>query len=437
MDKKLTIIDFTSEGLGVARSTDKRVYMIKGAVPGDVVTIDEKTAVTVKNIIFSKVGEIVTSSPDRQDHPCEHYNSGCPGCRLGVYDYSKSLEWKQKNLSETISRIGHLGELQVLEPMPSPEIWGYRDRIELQFNSSKGEPVIGFSSDGEIIPIRKCLLASEPIQAVQKALFDLLAENKNFVSETFESRLLIRDNGDNSAIIVLFFEIAVTKKTIETLSELFIKAGAVGCQILRGRDFKERFNRFSSLHKSGDCKISIPFMDDLIPASPVVFTQTNRNMSATLIETVMQHIKPEQTLLDLFGGFGAFGLAHAKRGGVSIVAEESEKAVVAGSMYAARDQLGIKYFAQNLFNPHFRLASIKRGVEVIVVDPPRSGLNKTLKKGLNSSGITDIVYVSCHPAALARDLKDLNTYRVISLQPIDMFPNTPDLETVAVLKRKK
>ncbi len=429
------IHDFTSHGRGVARDRNRMVWMIAGAVPGDVVEIDVNSIVELKNAASAEVKRIVIPSPHRKEHPCEHYRRGCMGSPLGVFDYEAGLKWKTNHLGENLKRLGGLKDINTAATTPAPRVWDYRDRIELQFRAEKGKIVSGFAAGGEIIPVRRCLLASKPIQNTQIKLADSLPDFAERFAEPLDARLLIRDNGRDSTVIIVFVKDMPLKESIGALDELCEKSAATGWQILKVNSFNNRLLHSQLLSLHGACGIEYSFALNRISLSPLAFTQTNKSMLDKLIGEALKTFNPDSFLLDLFGGFGVFGLSHAARGGTAVVMDSAKQALTCGATYAAQQNLNVKYIHQNLYSRNNDILSDYKNTAAILLDPPRQGLKENLIKALNKKAFSKIIYVSCHTAALARDLKQLKNYRVESIQPLDMFPNTAELETVAVLTR--
>ena len=134
------------------------------------------------------------------------------------------------------------------------------------------------------------------------------------------------------------------------------------------------------------------------------------------------------------GGFGMFSLAHAIRGGRVMVVEVSQKASDAGRRFMGENRLAVTYVEQDLAYRPFRYQDMSQ-FDAMIVDPPRSGLHGRVLRQINTVGPRRLIYVSCHPAALARDLALLTSYTRVSLNPVDLFPQTPEVEVVAVLER--
>jgi 23S rRNA (uracil1939-C5)-methyltransferase len=284
------------------------------------------------------------------------------------------------------------------------------------------------------VHIRECHLTIEPIQKVIARLTEniavLDARSKRSLSSP---RLLLRDNGQSGAVAVLFLGLSVGSNIIAALSRWLSDSSVRGWQIRVAHEPEARRWKSKIIAQMGDCSLSIEVADRQIALDVMVFTQVNRQSAAQLVNHVMEIIPPSAYLLDLYGGYGAFALAHASRGGRALVVEASSEAVRDGRAGAAALGLEVRYQQADL---GFIRKNYKwDDYDAVVLDPPRAGLHRQALDWLNRSGPPLVVYISCHPAALARDIKGLTNYRPDSFQPVDMFPMTPDVEIAATLRR--
>ncbi len=460
------ITDLTSDGRGVARREDGRVVFIEGAVPGDSVLATFQPG-GKKKPLEGRVETIIVPSPDRTEHPCHHYAQGCPASPLGSLTYKAALDWKQNHLRETILRLGKKtdgsgfglsvenksspGEAlssgedyrdaldRVIQPIvPSLLPWSYRERIELTLE--KEETWLGGyrTADG-VLPVKDCHLAMpsirNSIREIEKAL-----SCKRFQPDPSlwrrALRLLLRDNGMDSVVAVLF---VATNKKFDTrpYREFFTSLTTLaGWQIRRVRNLNIRFISSDVVAEDGDVSINVPIKDSTIKVGPATFSQANREGTDTLVNLVLDTIADETHVLDLYGGYGAFGLAHALRGGSSAVADSAAEALTDGWRFARENRLDV-YYLQADFSRNWPEKLDVNEFQCVILDPPRGGTSQQVLERLNNSSVEQIVYVSCHPAALVRDLTSLTQYRIGKIIPVDMFPQTPDLETIAVLNSRK
>ncbi len=447
------VYDLTSDGRGVTKRPDGRVMLVDGAVPGDhvVVSIGNEG---LRGPLLAEVEEIIVPSADRVDHPCTHHHRGCPGSPLGALRYDAALNWKIKHLRETLKRIGGIIDPLIEDPIPSPYPSGYRDRLEfrLHFSRKQWSPV--YFTRYRTISINDCMLGMEPVRSALNMLAYGLNENRLAPPDGRWKRglrLLIRDNGADAAIAVLFV-VANRHVDPEPFAPWLNNANLAGWQICRTPSMNARYFKSTVDGENGDTNVLYPVtvidtvqptqkpgtgffeLNKSISAPPTIFTQANRNMVPGLVSTVLEYVSPDAYLLDLYGGYGSFALSHAIRGGRSTVVESTGEAVKAGQNFAEANNYPAHYVIGDLGERAFINVPLDR-FDAIILDPPRRGAHTPVLDLINDKGTGRIIYVSCHPAALARDLKRLTHYKPEKFIPIDLFPHTADLETIAVLRR--
>ncbi len=434
--------DLGWNGSGVARSPNGGVVMISGALPGDVVTTHPAQK-TTRNLICAALKEILTPSPDRIEHPCPHYAERCPASPLGAMKYEAALAWKCRHFSETMRRIGKQVAQDFSPPLTADPLWGYRNRLELHCFAHRGSIRFGYQNRSDLIPIENCLLAAEEIQDALRSLRKACALHHRWGKSELEDisrpdrlpRLMLHRNGFGGVVCVLFLR-HFNSEIIGGFRDLLRSADLAGWQIRHVRDPKIRHYASHIIAEEGDVSIAFPVAggEDLI-GTPLTFSQVNPAAARKMIAGVLELLPESGSLLDLYGGYGAFALAYAaSKGGRARVIESSVDAVDAGKAYAKRRGLPVEYQLLDLRGAARAILSDEEW-DAALLDPPRSGMHDPLIQLLNLSGPPRLIYVSCHPAALARDLERLQSYRASEFIPVDLFPQTSDLETIAVLKR--
>ncbi|HHE46182.1 MAG TPA: class I SAM-dependent RNA methyltransferase [Bacteroidetes bacterium] len=442
MDPLYNITDLSSDGRGVTRNAVGQVAFITGAIPGDRVTAVFGRAVH-KGPIPGRVKEIVHPSPDRIDHPCPHYAEGCPASPLGAMRYEAELIWKRKRIIETLRRIGRISNPPVTDPLPSPKSWGYRGRVELQLVWKDDKWRLAYYGPDGPVAVGNCPLAVEAVQKALKSLnngLDQILTPARFQLDNLgglirEMRLMVRDNGRGEAIAQLFLVSPSEQITeYQPLVQWLNGGDLAGWRISRTPQMDTRMILSTVIAEAGNPKVLFELGESSLEVEPTVFTQVNRFLTQSLIEITLETIPRRSRVLDLYGGFGMFALAHAMRGGRAMVVESSREALDAGSEFMSRNHLAVNYVYQDLDHRRFRYQDMKL-FDALIVDPPRSGISSGIRRQMNAAAPRRIVYVSCHPAAMARDIAALSTYTIVSINPVDMFPNTPEIETVVVLER--
>ncbi len=438
------VYDLSWDGRGVARDPSGRVVMIYGALPGDTVTADIRPT-GPKGLLSGKITKIVTPSPDRIPHPCTYHHAFCLTTPLGSWRYECALTWKRKHLAETLRRVGEIQNPHLADPIPSPQTWGYRDRLELHLFSDRGRWSLGYCTPEGYTAVRDCLLGSRTLREGLTSLVNSLDALSIFPQALpTESdrcfspnavRILLRDNGRGGSVSVLFVQ-NPGKIDLIVVAQALADAGFLGWQIRHAPNPKSRFFFSQIIDRNGDYQITHPIADSLeLHADPTVFSQVNRSAAALMVDKVLEYLPESANLLDLYGGYGAFALAFAsRRGGRATVLESSVMAVKAGETFAQEHSLPVEFICADLAKAGLPVEHLEK-FDAVILDPPRNGAHPQIIQRLDSEGPARILYLSCHPATLARDLKQLKSYRAAIFIPIDLFPQTPDLEALAVLDR--
>ena len=345
---ELEITDVAFGGAGVARHEGK-VYFVPFTAPGDKVRV----ALGRQQRKFSEasVREILTPSPDRVPPQCEYFTR-CGGCAYQHIAYARQLELKQRQVDQTLRRVGKFSEIPMQPIVPAPQPYAYRNRIRVHAQDGRA----GFFAhrSHELIPITHCEIARPAVnEALQKML-----------------RTPVRD-GDYT---------------------LF---GGEG----------ENF-----------------------------FQQTNDAIAGELLALAGRTVSRGQTLLvDAYAGAGFFSNHLAPMFGEVIGIEENEHAVSRARSNAAPNERHLLGDVSVLLAEV--LAGRAMGTTSVILDPPATGLAPRISPLLAAARPSEILYVSCNPATLARDLGELrSTYRLESVTPLDMFPQTAEIEVLAVLR---
>lgn len=424
----IDIYDLTSQGLGVGALPGGMIAMIDGAIPGDRVhaLIDQQ----VKRTLYGKVVAIEDPSPDRRSHPCQHYAEGCQGCKLGVMTEGAARKWKQTHLKQTLKRIGGL-DIEVAEVVPSPVDWGYRDRIELHLEmNNEGRLLAGYRAKGRLIPIQNCLLADNAIQSKLPEVIEHLQRSQERLPRIKQARLTLKLAGEGR--VFGWVEITLNDgKGLESWHTMLKELPLEGISGLIYRPRTPAPVRIKSglhfglvTHSAG--KVTLPVS---------AFTQANQHLAPNLANYVVDKVPANGRLLDLYGGYGPYALEYTKRGGSAYVVEADSTAITGGVRLCEKIGLNVEFEENDLSQPG-GLWRERGDFTAAVANPAHHGLDAQVTDWLFRNGPGTVVYVSCHPGSLARDLLLLPNYKVQSVQPFDMFPQTPELETVVVLHRK-
>ncbi len=414
----------------MARLPGGRVCLLNKGLPGEVVT----ARITASKRSWAKgmVTEIITPSPYRRPHPCPH-GGECGGCPLGVLDYTRQPEIKMDILADTLR---HLGVAPVLEPglvmEPSPIEWGYRHRIRLHLDREGKE---GFKVCGShrIIPIERCQAACHRLN---QALSDARVNGTLAPLRRWADELVIATGTKPGyqGIHLVFIGRRSRGKRLKTPRTSLEEAG------IESITLAQRRGRRLSI---GEPRLPM----DLSPASAVLveprivpwgFSQANWPANIKLIKDIIEITRGcgAERVLDLFCGFGNFTLPIASRLGVEAEGVElSKEAVRAASASALASGLdGSCRFKQGDVEADAETIAAGTKAELALLDPPRAGAPRTVR-ALASKRIPHIIYVSCNPATLSRDLKIMLEagYQCSCIKGYDLFPHTAHVETLVYL----
>ena len=385
---ELDITDLAYGGDGVGR-TDGRACFVPFALPGE--RVRAHLTQEAKRYARADIIEVLTSSPERIKPTCPHFRV-CGGCRYQHLDYTAQVRWKQKQVAEIPARIGGF-RAQPIEPMiPSPHPYGYRNKITLH---GPGQPAFLALNDRRPIPIARCPLATEPINAIlREQLQRTLAEGEH---------LVIRSNQAGAA---RWFTECVGRRTAS--------------------DGKPGTLTEKVLDQSYDYPVNS-------------FFQVNPEVLKQILTTAGIWFETFgcSTLVDAYCGVGIFVLALARRNQRGIGIEADDATTAAAKANAARQEASHVTFRQGRAEACLErvLRDSPADRTCLVLDPPRAGCSAPVLRTVIRHRPRHILYLSCVPPILARDLKQLvqSGYRLVRAQPFDMFPQTAHIECLAEL----
>lgn len=416
-NEPITVV--TTEGMAygphaVARKEGK-VLFVRGAAPG------EKVAVAIREdrgaYAYAELIEVLHPSSVRRTPPCP-YLPRCGGCPWQHIDYSAQLVAKHVIVHEHIRRIARANA--VVHPvLPSPSEFGYRQRLKLRVVDRQ----VGFFAGGthSLVAIERCLLAAPEASTEIPALTALVAR-----ARTRLTRVEVAVNDPGSQVVVGAQAEGGLVPADEPECQSWLSDHPTVCGLaLRGHRWQRSW---------GEIGISVrPEADLSLRVHPGTFTQVNREANRVLVALVV-HLAGtagEGAILDLYAGAGNFSLPLARRG-VQVLAVDSDRCAVEDGKANAR-RLGVetcRFECATAARAVAELAAAGKRFTVAILDPPRSGAAEVLKP-LVRLAPKDLIYVSCDPSTLARDLGRLAAhYRIQSIQPLDLFPQTYHVETV-------
>lgn len=446
----LDIVSQGYEGEGVAK-IDSYPIFIEGALKGEKVKV--KIVKVNKNFAYGKLLEVIEKSEGRVEPKCKYFKK-CGGCKLQHMNYETQLDFKWERVKDCIKKIGGLSEDLVEYPIGMEENpYKYRNKVQLPIGMDKSKPVLGFYAprSHDIIDIEECLIQEEDSNKISKITREWIEEfnimpafvDGKFNKKGFLRHVMIRKGFKTGEVMVV---IVATRKDLKHIDELIKKLEfhveglksvvlcvnakdtnvilTPECYTLWGEDYIQDY--------IGDFKFNI---------SPLSFFQVNPMQTEVLYNKALEYaeLTGKETVFDAYCGTGSITLFLSQKAKKVYGVEIVEPAII-----NARENAKMN----NVSNTEFFVGKseevipklIKEGVkaDVIVVDPPRKGCDIKLLKAIGETKPERVVYVSCDPSTLARDLKILDElgYKTEKVQPVDMFPQTAHIENIAKLVRK-
>ena len=444
--EKIEITGLTSSGSGVGRVRNIAVF-VPGAAVGDRLQI--KILKTAKTYAFGKIEKILVPSEDRVDPECPCFYP-CGGCAFRHISYRAELAAKERRVKDAMSRIGGLEDLTIRPIVGSEHPDGYRNKAQIPIGrTADGKITMGFyaSRSHRIVRCERCLLQPEPFELAAH-IFEKWAQTsgESVYDETTGKgklrHLYLRFAEATGEMMVCVVVNGNGLRGERELSDA-LRAGVPGLKSVMIDSNREKTNVV--LGKKLRTVWGQDFITDRLCGlefriSPLSFYQVNRGQAERLYRMAAQYagLSGRETLLDLYCGTGTIGLSMAKDARRVIGVEVVEQAVKDAEANAARNQIeNAEFLCMDAAKAAEQLEQQGTRPDVVVLDPPRKGCSRELISTVARMKPDRIVYVSCDPATLARDLKLFSGlgYRAEELTPVDMFPRTEHVECVALMSR--
>jgi 23S rRNA (uracil1939-C5)-methyltransferase len=419
-------------GRGVARA-DGLVVFVSGALPGDRARVEVTKA--KKRFAEARTIELLRAGADRIPDRCAHGGEPCPGAPWQGLPYERQLAHKSEQVGEALRRIGELEGFELEEIVPATEQWRYRNKLEYSFGEGEGgEPILGFHARGRwdlVVDVEDCHLASEAGNAARNevrewARMEAVSAFDRRARRGILRNLVVREGRRTGQI----------QTRLVTAERRFPKP-PVDLHTIVADDSGDSEGPTGVL---GEEHLREELCGLQWKISPGAFFQTNTEMAERLyaIATEYAGLSGTEKVFDLFCGIGTIGLTMASRAGEVWGVEIVPEAIEDAERNAKLNGIG---------NAHFLAANVRTGVrpllvqagkpDVVVIDPPRAGLSQKMVRRVIECEAKRIVYVSCNPTTLAPNAAQLVEagYRLTRVRPVDMFPQTPHIECVALLER--
>ena len=418
-------------GRGVARC-DGLVVFVAGALPGDRVRAEITKA--KKRFAEARAVELLRPSAERIADRCVHGGEPCPGAPWQGLPYERQLTHKREQVDEALRRIGGLDGFELEQIEPAIEQWRYRNKLEYSFGERDGEPILGFHARGRwdlIVDVDDCHLASERGNAARNAVREWarLESVPAFDPRSREGvlrNLIVREGWRTGQIQTRLVTSAARfpKPPVDLHTAIEGDSGGTDgpTGVLGEECLREELSGLR------------------LEMSHGAFFQTNTEMAERLYAVAAEYagLSGSERVFDLYCGIGTIGLTMAKRAGEVWGLEIVPEAIADAERNAESN--GIE-------NAHFMAGSARTGVrplieqagkpDVVVIDPPRAGLSQKIVRRVIECEAKRVVYVSCNPTTLAPNAAQMVEagYTLRRVKPVDMFPQTPHIECVALLEK--
>lgn len=446
----LDIISQGYEGEGIAKINETFPIFIEGALKGE--KVKARVVKSKKNFAYARLIDVIESSKERCEAKC-HINKRCGGCKLQHSTYKEQLNFKFERVKDCINKIGKLDNSIVKFPLGMDEPWRYRNKVQLPIGMVNGELKIGFFAprSHDIIDMETCLIQDEIADKVVELTKQWIKRNNikpynidgSYDETGILRHIMIRRGFTTNEVMVVLVTNGVKLPNKDEFVKLMVEnipgiksivqnINSKPTNVILGQECITLWGEPTISDYIGDFKFNI---------SPLSFFQVNPTQTEVLYGKALEYaqLTGDETVFDAYCGTGTITLFLSQKAkrvyGVEIIPQAIENA-------------NINAKENNVDNVEFFVGEsevvipdlINKGVkaDVVVVDPPRKGCDVKLLNSITNINAERIVYVSCDPSTLARDLAILeeNGYRTLEVQPVDMFPQTAHIENVALLTKR-
>jgi len=454
----IEITGIAAEGKAVVR-VDDVVCFVPYCVPGDVVDLQ----VTKKKHSFmeARVAKYKKLSENRCEAVCQHYGT-CGGCKWQILPYPEQLKWKQQQVEDNLRRIGKIELPKITPILGSKKIYEYRNKLEFAFADHKWltteqmkagipfEPGLGFHIPNcfdKVLQIDECHLMEGLQNKIRNAVREYaIAHNMTFYNERQHTgqlrNLMIRNNNEGDWMVVVVFAEELDDNARGLLEMIKTNWKQVTCLMYCvNQKMNDTIGDQEVVLYSSKDHIMEQMEDLQFKVGPKSFYQTNTDQAYELYSVVRKfaQLTGNEVVYDLYTGTGTIANFVAKQAKKVVGIEYVPEAIEDAKVNAKLNELdNTEFFAgdmKDVLNAEFIKA---HGTpEVIITDPPRAGMHEDVVNVILNAAPKRVVYVSCNPATQARDLSLMDAdYKVLAVQPVDMFPHTQHVENVVLMERR-
>lgn len=442
------IVDIGQGGVGIGKYDGFTVFVDGGLINDRIKVRINKSK---KNYAVGDIVEIIEESPFRVKRKCSDNLKDCGGCQIQELDYQKQLDIKTNEVKQVISRIGKLEDVVIHDTLGMEEPVRYRNKAQFPIQKVNNNPLIGFykKKSHDIIPTDKCIIQHEINDKIMKIIKTYINAYKVSVydekTHTGVLRHLVTKVGftTNEVMVVL----VANGKKLPYLKELasVLEENVPGFKTLVVNVNREKTNVIlgrENIVVYGDGKINDYIGELVFEISPLSFFQVNPVQTEVLYNKALEYadLKENDTVFDIYCGIGTISLFLAQKAKKVYGIEIVEDAIKDAKINANLNNLdNVEFYVGKAEEVVPKMYKEGKTANVVVVDPPRKGCYEKVLDTIVSMKPDRVVYVSCNPSTLARDLAYLDErgYKCLEVQPVDMFPHTMHVESVAKLEKIK
>ena len=444
---ELTIEDLGVDGEGIGK-VDGMAIFVKDAVPGD--RVQAKVMKMKKSYGYARLMQVLDPSPERMEPRCA-FARQCGGCQLQAMTYEAQLDFKAKKVWNHLIRIGGITDLAKPEIIGMDDPWRYRNKAQFPFGTDKeGNPVTGFyaARSHNIIPCTECWLGVEENKVILEKILDHL---KTYHISTYDEvsgkgllrHVLIRKGFTTGEVMVCLIlngrtmpkltELVNSLREVPGMTSITINVNTKNTNVIMGTEMISVWGQDYITDYIGNIKYQI---------SPLSFYQVNPVQTEVLYGKAMEFaaMTGKERVIDAYCGTGTIGIIASRNARDVIGVELNRDAIRDARMNARENKIrNVRFVPGDAGWFMEGMAAEGEKVDVVLMDPPRAGSDRKFLHSLLSLSPEKIVYVSCNPETLARDLAYLTKrdYLVKKMQPVDMFPVTDSVEVVCLLENRR
>ena len=413
---KIENLSFGAEGI---TKNDGKVVFVPFTIPQELVSYHITSQ--KKNYAYGKLDAVLKESHYRIPPKCPYYTV-CGGCQMQHISYDLQLDWKKKWVEDALNKMHKLNVI-VNNTLPSLKTYAYRRHIHLHFKKENKTLSIGYvRADLQgIVSINECPIFLED----QKKLYERVYTFINLIAykDFFQGKLIIQKNNDKFILCIIS-------------DEDFANSTVIAKQIVNFPEFTGVIYKVGfTIKQWGECESDYQLNSNQFCLSPLAFTQNNPELSAELYSQMASFVKPNEKILDLYCGVGISTLLISEKKGLVTGVEWNKTSIFLAKEHARKNGKTISFIQDDV--EKFLLNNPNKNWNLIIVNPPRNGLSPKICQWLSPKKADKIIYISCMPTTLGRDLKKLteNGFKIKLVQPYDMFPQTTHVETFVYLEK--